>query len=160
VGLESLVKIVCADFTRRVFEPEEFDVLWLQGSWNHVSEKKKALIRWAPALKPGGRVAIEDVFLRARPLRAGEQQIVRRLVRQWHSDLRLIGDWISALWEGQFDIISVKDLTAEFWNYYTSLWSRAAADSLERRSWRDALHLTRKHYIGYVRMIGEKSVSA
>jgi SAM-dependent methyltransferase len=156
VGLEPLVKISCGDFLRKAFRPQQFDVLWLQGSWNHVWDKRKALRRWTSTLQPGGRVAIEDAFIHDCRVPKRDQRILYRLARQWHSDLRSISNWLSVLQEGGFEVICINDLSADLLCYYQSLPRHGPVDELERRSWADAIHLTRNKYIGYGRIIGRK----
>jgi ubiquinone/menaquinone biosynthesis C-methylase UbiE len=161
VNLQHLVTFSRADFMRVRVPVAEFDVLWGQDSWSHVKWKKKFLARWLPALKPKGRVALQDVILRRRPTKKSEILLLRRLTRTWRSYVIPVQEWIAILRENSCRITCCEELSFEMSGYFTQMLRAAnqieGYSRLERNTFSIALKLLTKGILGYTRIVGVKS---
>jgi cyclopropane fatty-acyl-phospholipid synthase-like methyltransferase len=159
VGLQHLVSVRVGDVMRVRVPRARYDVLWGQGSWVHLGDRRAFLARWRPALRPGGRVAIEDACVRRAPRDRTERALLARLEHDWAASLVPLGEWVQDLEEAGFRILvrqqSTRPLVTEFERVILAA-ARAGSrvPARERRSWRDALTGARAGLIACFRIVG------
>ena len=155
VGLTRLVHLKRADMLRVQVPASCYDVLWGQGAWDHVADKTRFVSRWRAALRPGGRVAMEDVYLRRQPRNDAERRLIRGLERDWHVTFVSRREWTDILGSAGASVKVQRDFTAVLVRYFTRLDRTASADvpALERRAWRSALRSVAGGLIGYLRIV-------
>lgn len=158
VGLDRLVSIRVGDLMRVTVPRERYDVVWGQGAWVHLDDKRGLLARWRPALRPGGRVALEDACTRRAPRDRQERALLARIQEDWAASLVPLDTWTRLLEELGFRILvreqSARTLAAEF----ERVIRRAAragsrAPARERRSWRDAVSGARTGLLAFFRVV-------
>jgi tocopherol O-methyltransferase len=86
-GVDALVDVRRLDAAATSLPSESFDVAWAQESLCHAADKEAFLVELARVLRPGGRLIIEDAFLRS----AANEQAARRQLDSWCSGLALPG---------------------------------------------------------------------
>ena len=155
VGMTSLVHLKRADMLRVQVPASRYDVLWGQGAWDHVVDKSRFVSRWRAALRPGGRIALEDVYLKRQPRNAAELRLIRGLERDWHVTFVSRREWADILRSAGASVKVQRDYTAVLVGYFTRLDRTASADvpALERRAWRSALSAAECGLIGYLRIV-------
>jgi SAM-dependent methyltransferase len=87
VNLQNRVNIRVGDMLRMRLPLKRYDIIWGQGAWNHVSDKASFLAKWSYGLKPQGRYAFEDVYLRRDPGSKHDSRELAELVRIWRACL-------------------------------------------------------------------------
>ena len=156
VGLTGLVTLRRANMLRARVPPRRYDVLWGQSAWSHVADLPRFLRRWRRALKTGGRIAVEDVYLKRAPRTAAERRLLVRLESDWHSTLIARADWRRALTAAETEIVLDRDLSrglmADFVALERAAGHRSDVPPLERRAWRNAIRAAETGLIGYVRL--------
>lgn len=112
VGLDDRVRFRRGDV--RVFGPDlgRFHVVWGQGSWIHVPDRRAHLRRAAAVLTPGGRVAFEEAALVRAPRGRAERRRLRELGRLWSAELSDDVSWLVACERAGLRIERADDLTA------------------------------------------------
>ncbi len=156
VGLTRLVRLKRADMLRVQVPASCYDVLWGQGAWDHVVDKTRFVNRWRAALRSGGRIALEDVYLKRQPRNTAERRLVRGLERDWHVTLVSRREWADILGSVGAAVKVQRDHTAVLVRYFTRLDRTASATdvpALERRAWRSALRAAECGLIGYLRIV-------
>jgi cyclopropane fatty-acyl-phospholipid synthase-like methyltransferase len=157
VGLSDRVHLVRADMLRAAVPGRKYDVLWGQSAWTHVVDKERFVHRWVPALKPRGRIAFEDVYVKRPPRSSLERHLLERLERDWHSVLISRPAWKGIFTSAGAAAGRSRDFTSALIRYFRRL-DRAANRSvikvpaLERRAWRNAIRAAEDGLIGYVRI--------
>lgn len=162
VGLEHRVSFVRADFGDLDLEDVSFDVVWGQAAWAHAADREAHLRLAAGALRPAGRVALEDIYERRAP--HGEQGAEwERLLDSWNVHRATREDWLSACRAAGLDVTLVEDLSDVLVPHYRS--ELALADALgselypeaEARAAERALALTRAGVLGYLRIVAVRA---
>jgi SAM-dependent methyltransferase len=143
VGLGHLVSARAGDVMRMRVPRAAYDVLWGQGAWVHIDDKRRLIERWRPALRPGGRVALEDTCTRRAPRGRLERALLARLERDWASSLIALAEWVALLEGAGFRVVtrvqSARELAVAFERFgRAAARANAAVPPRERRSWRDA----------------------
>lgn len=157
VGMAHLVHLRRADMLRVAVPRARYDVLWGQSAWTHVADKPHLLNRWLVALRPSGRIALEDVYVKNVPHTAADRRLLSSLERDWHSTLVPLTDWKELLTTAGAVVTLVRDLTPALLKDLEQLErasSRDVADvpTVERRAWLNGLRAAACGLIGYFRM--------
>jgi len=119
------------DFWSLPVEENTYDVLWGQAAWNHVRNKLEFLQRWLPALRRGGRVACEDVFLRDAVRLTLKQRRELDCLRQiWQVEFLSLRQWFLMFSDLGLEVVAFEDLSAE-----TEAYCRHTAEIT--RNWPD-----------------------
>lgn len=162
VGLQDRVTFERGDFLQMAVPPERYDVIWGQSTWAHVRDKPAFFSRWTPALKSGGRLAFEEVYLRKPPPSAALGAMLEELEDCWKSYIVSEQEWLSSL-PGSLRVGCVEDLSAglvENFRRLLALARRAGSegeDSPEAAGWRRAHRLAAQGVLGYIRIVASKS---
>lgn len=156
VGLELNVQLTCADLRHQAVKQDAYTHLWNQGAWVHITDKVGVLKRWLKALKPGGKVALEDSFLRTSPAALNLDKEWQRLCAIWMSQIPTMDEWFSVL-EPECRVIETTDLTPALTSYYERLCALPLEpdEGIEREGWELAIMLARAGVLGYTRIIAE-----
>jgi SAM-dependent methyltransferase len=161
VGLANLVTFERADFLSVSVPRGRYELLWGQSTWAHVRDKAAFLERWTRALKPGGRLAFEEVCLHKRPRSRASSAVLRELEDCWKSYIVTRDEWLSSL-PLAYRVERVEDLSAAFVANFSRLMEHAAAagwdryNSLEVAGWHHAHLLAETGLLGYVRVVAGK----
>jgi cyclopropane fatty-acyl-phospholipid synthase-like methyltransferase len=156
VGMTPLVHLKRADMLRVRVPASGYDVLWGQGAWDHVVDKARFVSRWRAALRPRGRIALEDVYLKRPPRTAAECRLVDGLERDWHATFVSRGEWAGIFASVEATVKSQRDYTAVLVRYFLRLEAtanRTDVPALERRAWGNAVRAAGAGLIGYLRMV-------
>ena len=161
VGLSHLVTFSCGDFRSARVPVHMFDVLWGQSAWVHMDDKRKFIRRWSRALKDGGRIAMEDAFLKALPSGVAQHKILKQLENQWKSYLVSIQEWVNVLKTESFVISTCEDHTEQMTDHFRKLLkaSRGNPDIPKEEviAWRNAVRLSDYGLLSYNRVVAEKA---
>jgi cyclopropane fatty-acyl-phospholipid synthase-like methyltransferase len=157
VDMDHLVYLRRADMLRARVPRRRYDVLWGQSAWSHVVDKAGFIGRWLDALRDGGRIAFEDVYLKRSPRSAGDRRRVARLERDWHSVLISRAEWSRIFETAGTTVGRSRDLTVPLLRYFKRLDASAGRTgahipALERRAWRNAIDAAERGLIGYLRL--------
>jgi SAM-dependent methyltransferase len=161
-GLQHLVNFQFGDMTAIHLPPDQFDVLWGQGSWGHLSDKQAFLERWTPYLKDGGRVAMEDACRRLPPPGEPHDRLLRELEESWKAHLVTAGTWLDLLERQRYSVEVSEDLSEELHSYYVRLIEidgepgAPCVPERERTGWHNAVALTQSGVLGYCRIVARK----
>lgn len=154
VGLSHLVTFECNSFAGARVDRAAYDILWNQSSWVHVRNQRSFLHRWRFALKPGGRIAMEDTYLARPPANAAEAAMLRRLEHHWKSYLNSVGDWEVLLRNEGLAITTDETCTADFLRHFALLEANGGdTHAAEKQSWRDAIGLAEAGVVCYRRLV-------
>jgi SAM-dependent methyltransferase len=156
VGLERLVRFRRADFMTAPVRRRTYDVLWSQSAWVHVADKERFVRRWARALRDGGRIAIEDVYVKTGPRTSGERAKLARVADQWKAYLTSLDEWRRVLTGSGCAVLVDEDLSDAMKDHFSALIHAADTHGVvdeERRAWCDALALSRGGILGYRRLV-------
>lgn len=139
-----------------------YDVLLSQNSLVHAPSPRRVLRKWVPLLKPQGKVAIEEVFLRASPT-LRQARLVERLQVIWNSYLHPLSTWEGALRDAGREFQTFENLTAEMHLHFELLarhHEEHGAQKSEQESYSLALTLAKEGVLGYFRVISTAGKSA
>jgi SAM-dependent methyltransferase len=158
VGLSHLVTFELADFLDMPLHTK-YSVIWAQNAWIHIDEPGRLGAVAASALRPGGRLAFEDVWLLRVARGSAETRLMNDLCDVWRSEFSPLARWISAFESAGFDIALSEVDTEILLRHYEGITSLADAapdayPAHEIVGWRAALALARAGVIGYGRVIG------
>lgn len=162
VGLSHLVSFECNDFLAMDVPASRYDILWGQGAWLQIPDKREFVNRWSACLAKRGRVAFEHACL-ARPARnASEEAQLADLQSLWQARFIGLRDWLDLLAAAGLTSAHQEDHTRMFVDYYarlaelaeTALAGRVAA--AESEGWRKARDCAAAGLISYVRLVAEK----
>jgi ubiquinone/menaquinone biosynthesis C-methylase UbiE len=160
VGLDELVTFECSDLMTARVPLFEFDVLWGQSSWIHIADKKKFIRRWARALTPKGRIALEDAFVETRILTSVQRAMLTQLEEQWKAYLISGKQWRNLLRAECFTVYATVDLTLQMREHFETLArvsDNPAVPKEEAAAWYNAIDLTKSGILYYGRIIAKKS---
>ena len=162
VNLSHLITVERADVMTVPVPPHRYDVMWGQGAWIHLRDKEGFVRRWTGSLRPGGRVGLEDAYLKRPPATASECALVADVEAHWLSDLVALdgpGSWTTIFTACGFEPRSVVDLSDDLGSELTNLIETAsasdhqAATAFEQDGWRAALAATECGLVGYFRTV-------
>ena len=161
VGLQTRVTFACGDFLTLPVPDAKFDVIWGQGAWNHVKDKNRFLSRWMPALRIGGRIALEESIICHKSTKPREIQLLRKLSRTWRAYLVTRDEWFRVLRHNGCSITFSKDLSRKMWEDCGHMLSASAKIPDYPRSEREAFgyarELLEEGALGYVRIVAERA---
>jgi len=158
VRLESRVTLECADIRRASVPEHRFDVLWGQSAWVHLEDRDALLARWVRALRPGGRLALEDACLAHPPRSRSDRRRLVELEEIWKAHLVPQEDWISPV-ERLFTVEKLEDLAGKFERYFARLAKIAGGPgrdyftAAEIRGCELAVTLAQAGVLGYFRLV-------
>jgi cyclopropane fatty-acyl-phospholipid synthase-like methyltransferase len=162
VGLEHLVTVQCGDVSTIALPTHRFDVLWGQSAWVHIQNKEQFIGKWAAALKPSGRIAFEEAYVKRRAENVREAGELAELSACWKAYLINLKSWTAILNRCGFRVCSAEDLSPQLSADYAKM-SRLVQTGVvsgvpksELRAWRLALALAKTGIVGYIRIIGKK----
>lgn len=162
--LQHLVRMRHADMRRAAVPRRRYDVIWGQAAWVHIDDKQALLRRWRPALKRGGRFALEESYLRRQPASAGERALLAQLQHDWLATLITREQWERLLTGAGVSaaIVRRRDLTHSLRADAVRLERllprhRADITAAERRSWRDTVRAVDQGMLGYIRIVARVS---
>jgi SAM-dependent methyltransferase len=158
VGLDELVTFEVADFLGVPLHAD-YSVVWAQNSWIHVDEPERLALVAAAALRPGGRLAFEDVWQVRAASGIEETRLADDLSDAWRSGFSPLSRWLEAFNVAGFEVDLTEDDTKIMLSHYESITSLAdlnpqAYPAHEIVGWRAALALASAGAIGYGRVIG------
>jgi SAM-dependent methyltransferase len=156
-ALQDLVSFAQADFLEVPLQPE-FTVVWAQNSWIHIDEPRQLASIAVSALRPGGRLAFEDVWLRRVPASGEEGLLLDDLYDSWRSSFSPLEHWLSAFKAAGLDVLVCEDDTEMLLRHYEAMTALASATpdaypAHEIVGWRSALSLARAGVVGYGRVV-------
>jgi len=163
VGLDHLVTFQYGDILRIPRPPRRFDVLWGQSAWVHIEDKESLIKRWCMSLKAGGRVALEEAYVKRRPRDEREHNELVELSDRWKSYLIGLDVWLKLLSSQSLRVYCKEDLSSELSRSYRRLIRLtrkgviAHAPPSERRAWKLGLDLVGRGLVGYFRLVARKS---
>ena len=161
VKLENLVEFKEADVMTCKVPNAQFDVIWGQSSWTHIQRKDEFLKKWADALKPGGTVAFEDLYLR-RNADAGAGEALARFEADSMSKVVGLRKWKQILADCGFAVTTEEDLSQELMNEERKLTRTDNAISngtnpKESEKTNLLLELSEQGILGYFRLVAKHS---
>lgn len=163
VGLTENVTLIHADVLACEPPVADVDVLWGQSTWAHFDDLAPLLARWVPALRPRGRIACEDSYLKRRPRNAAEEALLGDVQRSWQAHLRPLDAWREAFRANGCRLRSTQDLTGTCRAYLARLrrvsrrWPEGDLPASEAASWSHAAKALRAGLIGYFRIVAQRS---
>ncbi len=159
VGLDGKVRILHGDFLTLDLPARHYDVAWGQAAWVHFPDLGAVFARCAEALRPGGRVAVEEAYLRRRPQTPDLARRLAELERCWAAHLNDRDDWFAAARGQGFRRTCLADLTAVMWEEFVTLREAAArgpagaVNTDEMRGWELSCELIQDSIVGYLRLV-------
>jgi SAM-dependent methyltransferase len=135
-----------------------WSVVLAQNSWIHIDLPGKLAAIAASSLRPGGRLAFEDVLLTRQPRSAREEQLMAELRDAWRSSFSSLDDWRAAF-TGQGFTIAKCAADGEILERDCTWMAGRARSQPERyppheiAGWECALELYRAGVIDYWRVI-------
>jgi len=142
-----------------------YDILWGQGAWLQVPDKRDFVQRWSGCLVEGGRIAFEHACL-ARPAKEAPEEkpapekALAELESSWQAHLISPQDWLDIFAATGLTVVHQEDHTQIFVDYYTRLLQSTLAGrvpSAESEGWRRARDCADAGIISYLRLVTEKS---
>lgn len=164
VRLDHRVTFEFGDVLKMRRSRRRFDVLWGQSAWVHIKDKERLVNKWSKSLKPGGRIALEEAYLRHLPIQVKEMQNLSELADHWKSYLVTLDTWKGILLSESFKISYTADNSAELSKLYRKLIRLARTRVLtdiptsEQKAWQLAIELVGAGIVGYFRLVATKSL--
>lgn len=134
---------------------KRYDVLLSQNSLVHAPAPARVVGQWAQLLKNGGRIAIEEIYLRRQPL-FRESRRLERLLDTWNSYLHELKVWDAALSRAGCEFETYENLTCEMRLHFETLALFAkehGTEKNEHESYALAQRLVEDGLLGYFRVI-------
>jgi SAM-dependent methyltransferase len=162
VGLDHLVAFQCGDLLRIALPRRRFDILWSQAAWVHIEDKERLIKKWSKALKAGGRIALEEAYVKRHPRHTTERHDLDELADHWKSYLVGLDDWTEILASQSFQVYCKEDLSTQLGNLSRKLIRlthngvMTDVPETEQKSWELTVKLVRKGIIGYFRLVAKK----
>ena len=163
VRLDRLVTFQRGDILLLALPRRRFDVLWGQSAWVHIEDKARLIEKWSKSLKAGGRIALEEAYVKRLPRDASEKRDLAELADHWKSYLITLDTWAEILSSQCFEIFYKGDLSAELIALYRKLIRLAQTSSMaraprsEQRAWKLGVSLSEKKVVGYLRLVAMKA---
>jgi SAM-dependent methyltransferase len=164
VGLDHRVTFQLGDVLNVKRPSRQFDVLWGQSAWVHIEDKQRLVSKWSKSLKHGGRIALEEAYVRRVPWQLKERRKLNQLADHWKSYLVTLDTWKDILSSQSFDIAYKADVSTELSKLYRKLirLSRTRVTTRiprsEKEAWQLAIELVAAGIVGYFRLVAKKSL--
>ena len=160
VNVDDFVEVKQADLMACEVPSGQFDVIWGQSSWTHIQHKEEFLKRWAAALKPGGMIAFEDLYLR-RNAEVANGETLARFEADSMSKVVGLQKWKQILANCSFSITREEDLSHELISEERKLTLTENAISgeknpEEREKTSLLLDLAERGTLGYFRLVAKR----
>ena len=162
VGLDQLVTFQCGDGLRVMRPRRRFDVLWGQSAWVHVKDKERLVKKWSKSLHPGGRIALEEAYIKRLPRSALEKRNLNELADRWKSYLVTLENWTKILFSQSYELRCSEDLSAELSKLYRKLIRLTRTRVMtnvprsEQEAWKLGVRLVDQGIVGYFRLVAKK----
>jgi SAM-dependent methyltransferase len=162
VNLDHLVTLQCGDVLRIALPRRRFDILWGQAAWVHIKDKERLIKKWSKSLKAGGRIALEEAYVRRRPRYTTERRDLDELADHWKSYLVSLGVWTQILSSESFEVYCKEDLSTELLKLCQKLIRltrtrvMTGVSETEQKSWELTAKLVKKGIVGYFRLVAKK----
>jgi cyclopropane fatty-acyl-phospholipid synthase-like methyltransferase len=162
VGLNHLVTFQCGDVLHMALPRRRFDVLWGQAAWVHIKDKERFIRKWAKALKAGGRIALEEAYVKRLPQSTTQKRNLDELADHWKSYLVGLDIWTEILSSQSFEVQYKADHSTELSKLCRKLIRLARTrittevPESEQKAWKLTVKLVRQGIVGYFRLIGRK----
>jgi SAM-dependent methyltransferase len=159
VGLVGQVRILQGDFLTLDLPARHYDVAWGQGAWVHFPDLNAVFARCAGLLRPGGRVAVEEAYLRRRPQTPDEARQLAELEWCWAAHLNDRDSWLEATARHGLRTTCSAGLTDVIGEELLALQEAAARgpagaiNADEVRGWDLACGLIQDGILGYLRLV-------
>jgi len=166
VGLDRRVHIRRGDFLAIDLAARHYDVVWGQAAWVHFSDLRAVFARCAEILQPGGRVALEEAYLRGQPQGPDVARRLRELEECWAAHLNKLDVWVRAAESEGFTLTCSVDLTSILLEELLALQetvARGQAETVntnEARSWDLAHQLVQDGILGYLRLLARLTTAS
>lgn len=155
VGLDNDIRNVQADFMNIVID-QAFDVIVFLDSFNHFREKPALLGRCRDLLKTGGRIVIQDAFLRTPNEAALQLSEFRQLTSLWNVEIvrwdelaRQVSDFLAV--EAKREM--TEDLKRHLYRMLGIYVDREDLSASEKDAWRLGLFASSTGIIEYNRLV-------
>ena len=164
VGLDHLVTLQCGDVLSIALPRRRFDVLWGQSAWVHIKDKETLIKKWSKSLKAGGRIALEEAYVKRLPGRVTERRNLDKLADHWKAYLVGLDTWTEILSSLSYEIYCKEDLSTELSKLHRKLIRRTRMRVLthvprtEQKAWNLAVGLVATGIVGYFRLVAKKSL--
>jgi SAM-dependent methyltransferase len=164
VNLGDFVNFKYADLMTSDVPAHQFDVIWGQSSWTHILRKDEFLKKWSDALKPGGMIALEDLYLRRNPQVGTEVSQLARFEADSMSKVVVLQKWKQILCDCSFSIMTEEHLSNELIDEERRLTQTDNAISSDETSGEAEktdllLDLAEKGILGYFRLVAKRADS-
>jgi len=162
VDLDHLVTFQCGDLLRIALPRRRFDILWGEAAWVHFEDKEGLIRKWSKALKTGGRIALEEAYVKRHPRSKTERDDLDELADHWKSYLVSLDGWTEILASQSFQVYCKEDLSSELSNLSRKLIRlthngvMTDVPKTEQKSWELTVKLVRKGILGYFRLVAKK----
>jgi SAM-dependent methyltransferase len=159
VGLDGQVRIMHGDFLTLDLPARHYDVAWGQAAWVHFPDLGAVFARCAAVLRPGGRVAVEEAYLRGRPQTPDVSRRLGELEGHWAAHFNDRDSWLGAAERQGFNTTCLADLTAVMLEEFVALRKAAtlgpagAVNPDEVRGWELVCALIQEGIVGYLRLV-------
>ena len=166
VGLDDRVTFTLGDFMEIDLPGSAFDLAVCQGAIMHFPDLRATLRRLASCLRPGGRLAIDEMIVATHPSRSDIQTVFRRLLSCWNGRFDSREEWLLALRDTGYHLDSLDDMTPvavrdlEFLSgaNQDTFFNHVTED--ERAGWELGLELLRSGHLASVRILATTSPPA
>jgi SAM-dependent methyltransferase len=161
VKLEDFVDFKCADLITCDVPAHQFDVIWGQSSWTHILRKEELIEKWSDSLKPGGMIALEDLYLRRSPHVGTESSHLARFEIDSIGKVVRLQKWKQILCGSLFSITTEKDLSNELMDEERKLTQTDNSISCDKTSNESEktnllLGLAEQGVLGYFRLVAKR----
>jgi ubiquinone/menaquinone biosynthesis C-methylase UbiE len=165
VNLGDFVDFKYADLMTSDVPANQFDVIWGQSSWTHILHKDAFLEKWSGSLKPGGMVALEDLYLRRNPQDGTEVSQLSRFEADSMSKVVVLQQWKQILCDCSFSITVEEHLSNELIDEERRLTRTDNARSSDETSNETEktnllLDLAEKGILGYFRLVAKRATDS
>ena len=161
VNLGDFVDFKYADLMTSDVPAHQFDVIWGQSSWTHILRKDEFLKKWSDSLKPGGMIALEDLYLLRNPQVGTEVSQLARFESDSMSKVVVLQKWKQILGDCSFSILVEEHLSTELIGEERRLTqtdnaisSDETPDEAEKTDL--LLDLAEKGILGYFRLVAKR----
>jgi SAM-dependent methyltransferase len=161
VNLDDFVDFKCADLMTSDVPAHHFDVIWGQSSWTHILRKDEFIEKWSDSLRPGGMIALEDLYLRRNPQVETEMSHLARFEADSMGKVVVLQKWKQILCDCSFSITVEEDLSNELIDEERKLTQTDNAISSDETSNETEktnllLDLAEKGILGYFRLVAKR----